>query len=62
MIHTAKSTINEVSKDLLLKLLRSAGLTKVQSKIYLGKHGNSLDTFLYRFFEPNFPPSFAYFF
>ena len=62
MIHSAKSTINEVSKDLLLKLLRSAGLTKVQSKIYLGKHGNSLDTFLYRFFEPNFPPSFSYFF
>ena len=62
MIHATKSTINEISKDLLLKLLRSAGLTKVQSKIYLGKHGNSLDTYLYRFFEPNFPPSFAFFF
>ena len=44
------------------KLLRSAGLTKVQSKIYLGKHRHSLDTYLYRFFEPNFPPSFSYFF
>ena len=62
MIQTTKSTINEASKDLLLKLLRSAGLTKVQSKIYLGKHGNSLDTYLYRFFKPNFPPSFSYFF
>ena len=62
MIQTTKSTINEASKDLLLKLLRSAGLTKVQSKIYLGKHGNSLDTYLYRNFKPNFPPSFSYFF
>ena len=62
MNRQVKSTINEASKDLLLKLLRSAGLTKVQSKIYLGKHGNSLDTYLYRFFEPNFPPSFAFFF
>ena len=62
MIQTKKSTINEASKDLLLKLLRSAGLTKVQSKIYLGKHGNSLDTYLYRNFKPNFPPSFSYFF
>ena len=62
MIQTVKSTINEASKDLLLKLLRSAGLTKVQSKIYLGKHRHSLDTYLYRFFEPNFPPSFSYFF
>ena len=62
MNRQVKSTINEASKDLLLKLLRSAGLTKVQSKIYLGKHRHSLDTYLYRFFEPNFPPSFAYFF
>ncbi len=62
MIQATKSTINEVSKDLLLKLLRSSGLTKVQSKIYLGKHRHSLDTYLYRFFEPNFPPSFSYFF
>ena len=62
MIQTTKSTINEASKDLLLKLLRSAGLSKVQAKIYLGKHKHSLDTYLYRFFEPNFPPSFAYFF
>ena len=62
MIQTTKSTINEASKDLLLKLLRSAGLSKVQSKIYLGKHRHSLDTYLYRFFEPNFPPSFSYFF
>ena len=62
MIQTTKSTINEASKNLLLKLLRSAGLTKVQSKIYLGKHGNSLDTYLYRNFKPNFPPSFSYFF
>ena len=62
MIHIRKSTINEASKDLLLKLLRSANLTKVQSKIYLGKHRHSLDTYLYRFFEPNFPPSFSYFF
>ena len=62
MIQITKSTINEASKDLLLKLLRSAGLTKVQSKIYLGKHGNSLDTYLYRNFKPNFPPSFSYFF
>ena len=62
MNRQVKSTINEASKDLLLKLLRSAGLTKVQSRIYLGKHRHSLDTYLYRFFEPNFPPSFAYFF
>ena len=62
MIQIRKSTINEASKDLLLTLLRSANLTKVQSKIYLGKHRHSLDTYLYRFLEPNFPPSFAYFF
>jgi len=62
MIQIRKSTINEASKDLLLTLLRSANLTKVQSKIYLGKHRHSLDTYLYRFFEPNFPPSFSYFF
>ena len=62
MIQIRKSTINKASKDLLLTLLRSANLTKVQSKIYLGKHRHSLDTYLYRFFEPNFPPSFSYFF
>ena len=61
MIQAAKSTKNEASKNLLLKILKSAGLSKVQCGLYLEKK-HSLDHYLYNYLEPNFPASFSYFF
>ena len=61
MIQAVKSTKNEASKNLLLKILKSAGLSKVQCGLYLEKK-HSLDHYLYNYLEPNFPASFSYFF
>lgn len=61
MFKAAKSTKNEASKNLLLKILKSAGLSKVQCGLYLEKK-HSLDHYLYNYLEPNFPASFSYFF
>ena len=61
MIQAEKSTKNEASKNLLLKILKSAGFSKVQCGLYLEKK-HSLDHYLYNYLEPNFPPSFSYFF
>ncbi len=61
MIQAEKSTKNEASKNLLLKILKSAGLSKVQCGLYLEKK-HSLDHYLYNYLEPNFPASFSYFF
>ena len=52
----------ESSKDLLLKILKSSRLTKLQSSKFLGKHKNSLESYLYKFSGTVFPASFAYFF
>ena len=61
MNRSIKSTKNEASKNLLLKMLKSAGLSKVGCSLYLEKR-HSLDHYLYNYLEPNFPPSFSYFF
>ena len=61
MNQSIKSTKNEASKNLLLKMLKSAGLSKVGCSLYLEKR-HSLDHYLYNYLEPNFPPSFSYFF
>ena len=53
---------NKASADLLLKMLRSAQISKVQCKLYLFNHKNSLDSYLYKYSSPSFPASFSYFF
>ena len=62
MNQTKKPVFIESSKDLLLKILRSSRLTKLQSTKFLGKHKNSLESYLYKFSGTVFPSSFAYFF
>ena len=57
-----KPVFIESSKDLLLKILRSSRLTKLQSSKFLGKHKNSLESYLYKFSGTVFPTSFSYFF
>ena len=57
-----KPVFIESSKDLLLKILKSSRLTKLQSSKFLGKHKNSLESYLYKFSGTVFPASFAYFF
>ncbi len=62
MNQSKKPVFIESSKDLLLKILRSSRLTKLQSTKFLGKHKNSLESYLYKFSGTVFPSSFAYFF
>ncbi len=62
MIHKTKTAYNRASTELLLKMLKSAQLTKAQSKKFLHNHKNSLDSYLYKFIGPVFPSSFSYFF
>jgi len=62
MNQSKKPVFIESSKDLLLKILRSSRLTKLQSTKFLGKHKNSLESYLYKFSGTVFPASFAYFF
>ena len=62
MNQTKKAIFIESSKDLLLKILKSSRLTKLQSTKFLGKHKNSLESYLYKFSGTVFPSSFAYFF
>ena len=62
MNRAKKPVFIESSKDLLLKILKSSQLTKLQSSKYLGKHKNSLESYLYKFSGTVFPSSFAYFF
>ena len=57
-----KPVFIESSKDLLLKILKSSRLTKLHSTKFLGKHKNSLESYLYKFSGTVFPSSFAYFF
>ena len=49
MNQTKKAVFIESSKDLLLKILKSSRLTKLQSTKFLGKHKNSLESYLYKF-------------
>ena len=62
MNQAKKPVFIESSKDLLLKILKSSRLTKLQSTKFLGKHKNSLESYLYKFSGTVFPSSFAYFF
>ena len=62
MNQTKKAVFIESSKDLLLKILKSSRLTKLQSTKFLGKHKNSLESYLYKISGTAFPSSFAYFF
>ena len=62
MNQAKKPIFIESSKDLLLKILKSSRLTKLQSSKFLGKHKNSLESYLYKFSGTVFPSSFAYFF
>ena len=48
MNRSIKSTKNEASKNLLLKMLKSAGLSKVGCSLYLEKR-HSLDHYLYNY-------------
>ena len=62
MNQAKKPIFIQSSKDLLLKILKSSSLTKLQSSKFLGKHKNSLESYLYKFSGTVFPASFAYFF
>ena len=54
--------INEKNRELLLKVLKLSNLTKAQCSYLLGKHQKSLDTYIYKYSDISFPPSFAFFF
>ena len=54
--------VNEKNRELLLKVLKLSNLTKAQCSELLGKHQKSLDTYIYKYSDISFPPSFAYFF
>ena len=54
--------VNEKNRELLLKVLKLSNLTKADCSKLLGKHQKSLDTYIYKYSDISFPPSFAYFF
>ncbi len=54
--------INEKNRKLLLKALKLSDLTKAECSRLLGRHQKSLDTYIYKYSDISFPPSFAYFF
>ena len=56
------TSYNKASAELLLKMLKSAQISKFQCKPYLFNHKNSLDSYLYKYSSPSFPASFSYFF
>ena len=56
------NAFNKASAELLLKMLKSAQISKFQCKPYLFNHKNSLDSYLYKYSSPSFPASFSYFF
>ena len=56
------TAFNKAAAELLLKMLKSAQISKFQCKPYLFNHKNSLDSYLYKYSSPSFPASFAYFF
>ena len=57
-----KTVINKKNRELLLKVLKLSNLTKADCSKLLGKHQKSLDTYIYKYSDISFPPSFAYFF
>ena len=56
------TAFNKASAELLLKMLKSAQISKFTCKPYLFNHKNSLDSYLYKYSYPSFPASFSYFF
>ena len=51
--------VNEKNRELLLKVLKLSNLTKAQCSELLGKHQKSLDTYIYKYSDISFPPSFS---
>ena len=54
--------MNQDSNKILINMLNLANLTKARCEQFLGKHKNSLDTYIYRYHGVEFPSSFAFFF
>ena len=54
--------VNQDSNKILINMLNLANLTKARCEQFLGKHKNSLDTYIYRYHGVEFPSSFAFFF
>ena len=54
--------MNQNSNKILINMLNLANLTKARCEQFLGKHKNSLDTYIYRYHGVEFPSSFAFFF